>query len=72
MENKSVLIGVGVGLLAAGIIYLLSQNPTVLPAPAITSIKETTYKNDETMQIWRDSDGYITKTTIKRDAKTGG
>lgn len=68
MEKKSILLGVGVGLLAAGLLYLLSRDTTAIPA---TSLPTQTYQNDETMLITRNTEGYITKTSIKRDAKAG-
>lgn len=64
------IIGVTVGIFAAIVLFSAAKNTvpqTAKPNPAGTSF----YKNDETMSIWRDANGYITKTKITRDAKTG-
>ncbi len=69
METKSIILGVGVGLLAAGILYLLNKDATV---PATSPHTTSFYNNDEKMHVWYNKDGMISDIQLKRDAKTGG
>lgn len=72
METKSILFGLGIGVITVLLLSKNNNNAVPLDTNIVGSTCGTFYKNDEIMEIWRDESGYIKKTQITRNAKTGG